>query len=45
MQKYCKSCKLLGHKETECYVLHPELEQVIEDEECTEEIQHTIKNH
>lgn len=23
--KYCKNCKLQGHNEKECYVLHPEL--------------------
>lgn len=25
MPKYCSNCKLQGHDEQECYVLHPEL--------------------
>ncbi|KAH0709038.1 hypothetical protein KY284_010465 [Solanum tuberosum] len=23
--KYCKTCKLQGHNENDCYVIHPEL--------------------
>lgn len=34
MPKYCKKCKLQGHDENDCYVLHPELypkeEKVVE---------------
>lgn len=25
LPKYCKSCKIQGHNEEQCYVLHPEL--------------------
>lgn len=25
LPKYCKSCKIQGHDEEQCYVLHPEL--------------------
>lgn len=25
LPKYCKNCKLQGHSENECFVLHPEL--------------------
>lgn len=31
MKKYCKACKLQGHKEAECFVIHPQLKIQKED--------------
>lgn len=31
LPKYCKTCKLQGHDEQGCYVLHPELYQKKEE--------------
>lgn len=28
LSKYCKACKLQGHDESNCRVLHPELKRV-----------------
>ncbi|KAF3659982.1 hypothetical protein FXO37_13724 [Capsicum annuum] len=33
MPKYCKYCKLQGHRESECFVLHPELQETYTDDE------------
>lgn len=33
LPKYCKTCKLQGHDEEECYVLHPELFDDTKEEE------------
>ncbi|KAH0640411.1 hypothetical protein KY285_036997 [Solanum tuberosum] len=33
LPKYCKSCKLQGHNEKECFVIHPELYPTQEDTE------------
>ena len=38
MPKYCKNCKLQGHNEKECFVLHPELypkEEDVSEKEAT----------
>ncbi|KAG5614280.1 hypothetical protein H5410_014104 [Solanum commersonii] len=32
--KYCKSCKLQGHNEKECFIIHPELYPKKDDEEA-----------
>ncbi|KAK4706309.1 hypothetical protein R3W88_034132 [Solanum pinnatisectum] len=40
--KYCKTCKLQGHNEKECYVLHPELYP--KEEEQKEENDKSIKD-
>uniref|UniRef100_A0A0V0HWA5 Putative ovule protein n=1 Tax=Solanum chacoense TaxID=4108 RepID=A0A0V0HWA5_SOLCH len=32
--KYCKTCKLQGHDEKECFIIHPELYPKEEDEEA-----------
>lgn len=37
LPKYCKNCKLQGHNEKECFVLHPELYPKGEEEEKKEE--------
>lgn len=40
MPKYCNTCKLQGHKESECFVLHPELRiEKVENESQREELQ------
>lgn len=33
MPKYCNTCKLQGHNEKECFIFHPKLYSVEEDEE------------
>ncbi|KAK4726526.1 hypothetical protein R3W88_031443 [Solanum pinnatisectum] len=35
MPKYCKNCKLQGHNEKECFVLHPELYPKEDEDEGT----------
>ncbi|KAK4737232.1 hypothetical protein R3W88_000929 [Solanum pinnatisectum] len=34
LSKYCKTCKLQGHNEKECFIIHPELYPKEEDEEA-----------
>lgn len=49
MPKYCKRCKLQGHDEEECYVIHPELypkkEKDGEKKESQEELPTKDKEH
>ncbi|KAK4706479.1 hypothetical protein R3W88_033957 [Solanum pinnatisectum] len=33
LPKYCQTCKLQGHAEMECRVLHPELKVIVDEEE------------
>ncbi|KAH0725245.1 hypothetical protein KY284_001110 [Solanum tuberosum] len=35
LPKYCKTCKLQGHAEVECRVIHPELKELIEKKQNT----------
>ncbi|XP_049364228.1 uncharacterized protein LOC125828976 [Solanum verrucosum] len=39
LPKYCKECKLQGHAEQECRILHPELRRYKEDNEKEKEIE------
>ncbi|KAG5591557.1 hypothetical protein H5410_042071 [Solanum commersonii] len=38
MPKYCKTCKIQGHDEQQCYVVHPELYQGKKDKNSQEEM-------
>lgn len=38
MPKYCKRCKLQGHNENKCYVIHPKLYPKQEKEADKEEV-------
>ncbi|KAK4716560.1 hypothetical protein R3W88_014898 [Solanum pinnatisectum] len=46
MPKYCKNCKLQGHNEKECYVLHPELypKEEVDDEQRGQKERNEEKN-
>ncbi|KAF3676742.1 hypothetical protein FXO38_04149 [Capsicum annuum] len=41
LPKYCKNCKLQGHNEKECFVLHPYLYSKDEDDNDKEDIKET----
>ncbi|KAG5600699.1 hypothetical protein H5410_032069 [Solanum commersonii] len=43
MLKYCKTCKLQGHTEMECFVLHPELKVLNDKGENNGDSQHQNK--
>ncbi|WMV08623.1 hypothetical protein MTR67_002008 [Solanum verrucosum] len=37
LPKYCKTCKLQGHSEVECRVIHPELRELFESKQIKED--------